>query len=160
MSDDRDVLDQADRLMRRHRVFVAGSATSTNSPGSGSAPGLPADDLPVLTDMVDAAPEDLPLAPPPPPPAPVVPLATIEERAQVLAHEFMLERLSAQRETIEKEVVAWLDTELPHIVMYVVDGLTDQLVAQVTAAVRLELLPKLQLAVEAESQPSQDADSR
>jgi uncharacterized FlaG/YvyC family protein len=144
MADDRDILNQADRLMRRHRVFVAGSQASV--PGSPE----PLDDLPVLTDMV-AAPEVEAAV------APAVTTETIEQRAQVLAHEFMLERLAAQRDTIEKEVVAWLDTELPHIVMYVVDGLTDQLVAQVTAAVRLELLPKLQLAVEAESQPSQDA---
>jgi uncharacterized FlaG/YvyC family protein len=146
MSDDKDVLNQADRLMRRHRVFVAGSQASV----AGQA--APLDDLPVLTDMV-AAPEIESAA------APVIAISTeaIEQRAQVLAHEFMLERLSAQRATIEKEVVAWLDSELPHIVMYVVDGLTDQLVAQITAAVRLELMPKLQLAVEAESQPSQDA---
>lgn len=149
MSDERDdILGQADRLMRRHRVFLAGSQASV------AAAPEPADDLPVLTDMVAAPEAEAALAAP----GPAVPAATIEERAQVLAHEFMLERLAAQRQTIEKEVIAWLDTELPHIVMYVVDGLTDQLVAQVTAAVRLELLPKLQLAVEAESQPSQDAD--
>jgi len=148
MSDDRDVLDQADRLMRRHRVFLAGSQASV------AAAPEPVDDLPVLTDMVATPEAEAVLAAPP---APTAPAATIEERAQVLAHEFMLERLAAQRQTIEKEVIAWLDTELPHIVMYVVDGLTDQLVAQVTAAVRLELLPKLQLAVEAESQPSPDA---
>lgn len=148
MSDDRDIIDQADRLMRRNRVFVAGSRATVEVPAE------PADDLPVLTDMVTLPEVEAPTGPPP---APVIPQAAIDERAQVLAHEFLLERLSAQRLTIEKEVVAWLDTELPHIVMYVVDGLTDQLVAQVTAAVRLELLPKLQLAIEAESQPSQDA---
>jgi hypothetical protein len=142
MADDRDILNQADRLMRRHRVFVAGSQASV------AAQADPIDDLPVLTDMVAAPEIEAPIAP-------VISTETIEQRAQVLAHEFMLERLSAQRLTIEKEVVAWLDTELPHIVMYVVDGLTDQLVAQVTAAVRLELLPKLQLAIEAEDQPSQ-----
>jgi len=147
MADDRDILNQADRLMHRHRVFVAGSQASV------AAQSDPIDDLPVLTDMVAAPEVGLSVAPG----APAISTEAIEQHAQVLAHEFMLERLSAQRLTIEKEVVAWLDTELPHIVMYVVDGLTDQLVAQVTAAVRLELLPKLQLAVEAESQPSQDA---
>jgi hypothetical protein len=147
MADDRDILNQADRLMRRSRVFVAGSQASV------AAQSDPIDDLPVLTDMVAVPEVEAAIAPG----APAISTAAIEERAQVLAHEFLLERLSAQRLTIEKEVVAWLDTELPHIVMYVVDGLTDQLVAQVTAAVRLELLPRLQLAVEAESQPSQDA---
>jgi uncharacterized FlaG/YvyC family protein len=150
MSDDRDILDQADRLMRRNRVFVAGSRATVHAPAE------PVDDLPVLTDMVTLTETE---ASAEPPSVPVISQATIDQRAQVLAHEFLLERLAAQRQSIEKEVVAWLDKELPHIVMYVVDGLTDQLVAQITAAVRLELMPKLQLAVEAEqeSQPSQDA---
>lgn len=147
MSDAPDILDQADRLMRRHRVFLAGSQASV------AVTEEIADDLPVLTDMVTAEPE---VVEPPPPPVPEVPVESIEERAQVLAYEFMLERLSAQRQAMEDELSAWLDNELPQIVMYVIDGLTDQLVAQVTAAARLELLPKLQLAVEAESQPSQD----
>ena len=38
------VLSQADALMRRHRVFVAGAET----------PSIPLDDLPVLTDAVDS----------------------------------------------------------------------------------------------------------
>jgi uncharacterized FlaG/YvyC family protein len=147
MVEDHDLIDNADRLMRRHRIFVAGSQASV------MAQPAPFDDLPVLTDMV-AAPEAAPSSTPAPA---AISTEAIEQRAQVLAHEFMLERLSAQRATIEKEVVAWLDSELPHIVMYVVDGLTDQLVAQITAAVRLELMPKLQLAIEAESQPSGDA---
>jgi hypothetical protein len=149
VSDDHGLLDQADRLMRRNRVFLAGS------PATVAGPEAPLDDLPVLTDMVVA--NDSPAEPAPQ--AEPEPTVSLHDQAQVLAYEFMLERLSAQRQAIESEVVAWLDTELPHIVMYVVDGLTDQLVAQVTAAVRLELLPKLQLAVEAESQPSQDATS-
>lgn len=148
MSDDRDLLDQADRLMRRHRIFVAGAAAA--APIEDDA----FDDLPVLTDVVPEVEEVV--VPPPPPPGP-----SIDEQAQVLAHELLLERLSAQRNAIEKEVVAWLDKELPEIVMYVIDGITDQLVAQVTAAMRLELLPKLQLAVEAEEegQASQDGVS-
>lgn len=148
MSDDHDILEQADRLMRRHRVFLAGSQATVAVTEEIS------DDLPVLTDMVVATEDEVAV---PPPPAPVVPFASIEERAQVLAHEMLLERLSAQRQAIDDEIGIWLDNELPHIVMYVIDGITDQLVAQVTAAVRLELLPKLQSAVEsAESQPSRD----
>lgn len=147
MDDDRSLLDKADNLMRRRRVFLAGSQASVAAAGDIS------DDLPVLTDMVPPSEAGAHVAPP----TEIRTAPTIDEQAQVLAYELMLERLSAQRQAVEKEIVDWLDTELPHIVMYVVDGLTDQLVAQVTAAVRLELLPKLQLAVEAESQPSQDA---
>ena len=147
MSDERDILEQADRLMRRHRVFLAGSQATVPVIEEVS------DDLPVLTDMVVAT--ELEVAVPP-----VVPTESVEQRAQVLAHELLLERLSAQRQAIEEELGVWLDSELPHIVTYVIDGIADQLVAQVTAAVRLELLPKLQSAVEsAESQPSRDGSS-
>jgi hypothetical protein len=150
MSDDRDILEQADRLMRRHRVFLAGSQASV--PVIEEVP----DDLPVLTDLVMATEPEVVV----PPPAPVEPIESVEQRAQVLAHELLLERLSAQRQAIEEELGLWLDNELPHIVTYVIDGIADQLVAQVTAAVRLELLPKLQIAVEsAESQPSRDGSS-
>jgi hypothetical protein len=150
MNDDRDILEQADRLMRRHRVFLAGSQASVPVTEEVS------DDLPVLTDMVMATEPEVVV----PVPAPVVPIESVEQRAQVLAHELLLERLSAQRQAIEDELGVWLDSELPHIVTYVIDGIADQLVAQVTAAVRLELLPKLQSAVEsAESQPSRDGSS-
>lgn len=148
MSSDQDLLNQADRFMRRHRVFVAGSTT----PAAHAAASDSADDLPILTELVE--PEELQPAEPEPEPDPG---PSLEELAQVAAHELLLQRLAAQRNAIEKEVIAWLDKELPQIVQYVVEGLTDQLVAQVTGAMRLELLPKLQLAVEAEeTQPSQD----
>lgn len=49
MSDaDSDVLGKADALMRRHRVFVAGSTP----PEPEGAPSNPDDDLPVLTEVV------------------------------------------------------------------------------------------------------------
>jgi len=59
-------------------------------------------------------------------------------------------RLTAQRQAQAEELAAWLDTELPRIVTAVVDGLTDQIVAQVTAEARAALLPRLQEALEAE----------
>lgn len=56
MSDERDVIDQADALMRRHRSFVA----RANDPAAGSQPQeAPVDtDLPVLTEIV--ADDDIP----------------------------------------------------------------------------------------------------
>jgi uncharacterized FlaG/YvyC family protein len=151
MSDDHDILSQADKLMRRHRVFVAGSPAPAEPVAQ--TPAQAVDDLPVLTDRVDLSEVVESVAP-----APVeeVPTISIEDQARVMATELLLERLSAQRDAIEKEILVWLDAELPQIVMYVVDGLTDQLVAQITGTMRLELLPKLQLAVEAESQPSRN----
>lgn len=47
MADDNDVLQKADALMRRHRVFVAG-ATAVNESVADAA-----DDVPVLTEIVD-----------------------------------------------------------------------------------------------------------
>jgi uncharacterized FlaG/YvyC family protein len=149
MDNERDIFSQADKLMRRHRVFVAGAPAPAEPVAQTPAPAV--DDLPVLTDRVDLNEAVEAVAP-----APVAetPTISVEDQARVMATELLLERLSAQREAIEKEILAWLDAELPQIVMYVVDGLTDQLVAQITGTMRLELLPKLQLAVEAESQPS------
>jgi uncharacterized FlaG/YvyC family protein len=149
MSDDQDVLLQADKLMRRHRVFVAGApAPAADAGATGSI-----DDLPVLTDMVDFS----EAAAAPAPVSDADPEIVIEARAQVLAHELLLERLSAQREAIATEILVWLDRELPQIILQVVDGLTDQIVAEVTVEARTQLLPRLQLAVETESQPSRDA---
>jgi uncharacterized FlaG/YvyC family protein len=147
MDNERDILGQADKLMRRHRVFVAGAPAPAEPVVAAPA----VDDLPVLTDRVDLNEAVEAVAP-----ATVeeTPTISVEDQARVMATELLLERLSAQRDAIEKEILAWLDAELPQIVMYVVDGLTDQLVAQITGTMRLELLPKLQLAVEAESQPS------
>jgi uncharacterized FlaG/YvyC family protein len=72
----------------------------------------------------------------------------------------MLERLSVQREAVEKEVLTWLDTQLPYIITHVVDGLADQLVAQITAEVHLKLMSKLQLAIEAENQSAKGVPPR
>jgi uncharacterized FlaG/YvyC family protein len=142
MSDtDKNVLSQADRLMQRHRTFTASAQAKIETPA--------ADNLPVLTDVVPHHTASTP-------PAVAFSSRAIEERVQVLAHELMLARLSAQREMVEKEMLTWLDTELPHIVTRVVDSITDQLVAQIIAAVHLNLMPKLQLAIEAENQPTQN----
>jgi hypothetical protein len=150
MSDHRDVLDQADKLMRRHRVFVAGAPAATAAAEVAES----VDDLPVLTDMV--APEHgSPVAPS----VAAVATTSVDEMVEVLAHELMLERLVAQQRAVTSELTTWLDKSLPMIIMSVLDGVTDQLVAEVTAEMRTVLLQKLQLAVEAESesQPSRDA---
>jgi hypothetical protein len=54
-------------------------------------------------------------------------------------------------------MLAWLDTQLPPIAAQIVNGLADQMVAQITSAVRLKLVPRLHLAIEAEHSPEQDA---
>lgn len=132
-----DILDKADALMRRRRVFVAGAAADTLSAAD------EADDLPVLTEVVAAI----------PPPDPAATLTIAPDRIETLARELLFERLPAQRQALADELAGWLDAELPQVVMRVLDGVTDQLVAQVTAEARAALLPRLQAAVEAEPPP-------
>lgn len=59
MADERDVIGQADALMRRHRSFVARQADDrTDLPADAQTPDI---DLPVLTEIVadDAPPHDI-----------------------------------------------------------------------------------------------------
>lgn len=56
MADDDNLLEMADALMHRHRVFVAGTAAP-------AADRVEHDDVPVLTEVVKS--EDVPMAAPP-----------------------------------------------------------------------------------------------
>lgn len=62
----------------------------------------------------------------------------------------VLPDMESRRQAMADELAAWLDTELPQVVMRVMDGVTDHMVAQVTAEARSALLPRLQAALEAE----------
>jgi hypothetical protein len=46
----------------------------------------------------------------------------------------------------------WLDEQLPQLVMRVLDGVTDQLVAQINTQARMTLLPKLQAALDPDAE--------
>lgn len=130
MSD--DLIDKADSLMRRHRPIPAGDAA-----GAAAKP-VEADDLPVLTEIVAAA--DEPALPPP--------IRDIEE----LLRERLAAALPQQRELLRRELATWLDEQLPQLVMRVLDGVSDQLVAQINTQARVTLLPKLQAALDADNQ--------
>ena len=125
------IIEQANLLMRRHGHIVDGH-----------------DELPVLTDVITASP-----APPEPPLAAILPPDCVE----ALARELLFDRLPRQRQALAEELTAWLDDELPQIVLRVLDGVTDQLIEQVTAEARAALLPKLQMVIEDQSQPPRDA---
>ena len=124
MSDDDALLDQADALMHRHRVFVAGASTAEESPESTAERTDEEDELPLLTDIVDA-----------------------EAPGQVIAaagDETGIERrLSECRDALVLELEKWLDEQLPQLVMRAMDGITDHLVGQITLRARNELLPRL-----------------
>jgi hypothetical protein len=130
MSD--DVIDKADSLMRRHRPSPVGDAAAT------AAKPAEVDDLPVLTEIVASADE----------PALSLPVRDIEE----LLRERLVAALPQQRELLRRELAAWLDEQLPQLVTRILDGVTDQLVAQINTQARMTLLPKLQAVLEAENE--------
>ena len=149
MATDDSLIDQANKLMRR-RVFVASGAQPPAPPPPEPSPPIepPAaeiDDLPVLTEVFVPEPQLPPVEVPPP--EPVIPQETIDARAK----ELLQAQLPFQRQAVAHELAAWLDTELPQVVLRVLDGVTDQIVGQVTAEARAALLPRLQDALETDN---------
>lgn len=144
MADNEDILQKADTLMRRHRVFVAGGEPLPPAEGSG-----PIEDIPVLTEVVEAPATSL-----------AIPVGLDPEAVEDFVNERLAALLPARREMLTRELEGWLDEQLPQIVMRLFDGITDQLVAQVSRQARSALLPRLQAALEAkleaEEGPSQE----
>lgn len=117
LADGEELLQKADALMRR-RTFVAGATEVIEEPPTQSPP---QEDVPVLTEIV--APDITHALP-----------TTQEPSAQA----------ADLRRALAFELEAWLDEELPQHVMRVLDGLTDQLIIQLSLKARSELLPRLQ----------------
>jgi hypothetical protein len=109
-----EIMDQADALIRRHRVFVAGDGGQTAA--ALGEPNHADDDIPVLTEIVSDTGGSLATAP---------------------AH--MQQHLEALREELSR----WLNDELPQAVLKVTDGLADQLMAELTHQAEQKLLPRL-----------------
>jgi hypothetical protein len=129
MQDD-DLLQKADALMHRRRVFVAGASVQEEAFVANAA-----DDIPMLTEVVDPVLLTAPAIEPPP---------TID--------------VAELRNAMAVELEAWLDEQLPQHVMRVLDGITDQLIIQLSLKSRAELLPKLQQILES-SLPAAKPDS-
>lgn len=123
-----ELLDKANALMRRHRVYVARPRDergpesrvelATDELHYAATTGLKSDDdIPVLTEIVAAdafgggAPPDAPTA------EPMVAATWANELVQ-----------------------RWLDEELPTVVLSVLDGLADRLVAEVVNRAQTDLL--------------------
>lgn len=119
MADRDDVMKKADDLMRRHRVFVAGAGNADDAADTGL------DDVPVLTEVVN--PDTLPQA---------APVQTPVD-------------LAGLRNALAFELETWLDEELPQHVLRVLDGITDQLIIQLSLKARSDLLPRLQSILDA-----------
>lgn len=122
MADGDELLQKADALMRR-RSFVAGANEAPEEPAT--APAAP-DDVPVLTEVVEPDAGLLPEAADAPP-----------------------KKIASLRNSLAFELETWLDEELPQHVMRVLDGLTDQLIIQLSLKARADLLPRLQAILEA-----------
>ncbi len=138
MDESGGIIEQANLLMRRHGHVVENG-----------------EELPLLTDIVAAIPASAPETVPPEPSTVAIPPP---DRVEALAREMLFDQLPRQRQALAEELSAWLDDALPQIVLRVLDGLADQLIEQVTAEARAALLPRLQMVIEDQSQPSQDAD--
>lgn len=141
-----NILDKADSLMRRHRAFVAGDRPAPPAPHDHALRGVSPEptfakaepeDLPVLTEVVAGIDEA------------ALPVPTDIES---LLQERLAAALPQQREVLRRELALWLDEQLPQLVMRVLDGVTDQLVAQINTQARMTLLPKLQAALEADTE--------
>ncbi|MDK9724759.1 MAG: hypothetical protein OEL88_07695 [Sterolibacteriaceae bacterium MAG5] len=122
MADGDELLQKADALMRR-RTFIAGAQEAPEEPAA--AP-TAADDVPVLTEVVEPDADLQPEAADAPP-----------------------EKIASLRNSLAFELETWLDEELPQHVMRVLDGLTDQLIIQLSLKARADLLPRLQAILEA-----------
>ena len=115
------LLDQADALLHRHR----GAASLMTASGDD----LAADDLPLLTEVVEEP-------APAPPTEPLIPSPADTQAA-------LAERLVVLDGLIAREVEAWLSDELPQILTAELDRLAERLRAQALAQMRATLLPAL-----------------
>lgn len=88
---------------------------------------LSEDDLPVLTEIVDRQSVEVPNSIGPAP---------------------VSDPQLAARAALARELELWLDEKLPDAVLRILDGLSDQLITQVAAQARLELLPRLKAALD------------
>ncbi|MBU0752025.1 MAG: hypothetical protein KJ787_12190 [Gammaproteobacteria bacterium] len=159
-----DILDKADSLMRRHRAFVAGEppvaavppaptfspAAETDvvaEPAAETITEVPeAEDIPVLTEVVTES-EEI-----------VQPAAITSDDIEAMLRSRLTTALPHQREILRRELALWLDEQLPPLLMRVLDGVTDQLVAQINTQARMTLLPRLHAALEVDTEAPPPAD--
>lgn len=154
------LFDQADALMRR-RSFVAGSKAEQADPDAKAerADDSASEDVPVLTDVVSEAalaqcPRD-----------PDIEAGSTESEAD-LASNFELalrqrvnQLLTDRQALLSQEIEAWLDEQMPQLVIRAMDGITDHLVALLANRAKDELLPRLEAALKPLDATETGADS-
>jgi len=154
------LLDQADALMRR-RSFVAGSKPQQGENSGKTEPvaDSASEDVPLLTDVVDdnvVARHSQTQG---------IETGNAESEASVaLSFEIALRRrldelLLGRQALLARELEAWLDEQMPQLVIRAMDGITDHLVALLANRAKDELLPRLEAALSPPDVPESAADS-
>ena len=148
-----NVLDQADALMRRRR-FVAGTDSgNAESPATDATTDDSAiEDVPILTDVV-AQNARLPGGESGSPGLEAGLAQQVEQALRERLNQLLLDRQTM----LAREIEAWLDEQMPQLVIRAMDGITDHLVALLANRAKDELLPRLEAALKpldvAESDP-------
>lgn len=125
-SDD-DLLGKADALIRRHRVFLAG----------GQVPAPLEEELPLLTDVVDAAQFAPPPEAPPPPPGPSPQALEQAARARLDA------LLDALQPELKRSMEQWMEELLPRLLARELHEAADRMLAEIGQRFEADMLPRL-----------------
>lgn len=123
---DSDVLSKADEFIKRRRAQLGGATLG------GPLHIEPVDDIPVLTEVVSDA--------------------GLRANSAAVA-ESAPKDFSAE---VAREIDAWLDENLPQVVVHVMDGITDKLIQQVHESAREDLLPRLKQALRDDAEAGED----
>ena len=113
----RNLLSKADEFLRRRERIGTGLIVGQPRADTPNE----SDDIPLLTDVVSQA-------------AIAVYFASAKSRNNIKAE-------------ISREMAAWLDENLPQVVVHALDGISDRLIAQIHENVRTDLLPRLERAI-------------
>ena len=151
------LLDQADALMRR-RSFVAGTAATEFDEQAGHAAGTELEEVPVLTDVVgDGAVREQHHQPPDDAGKKIQSEARVALQIESAVRQRIDQLLSDRQDQLAREIEAWLDQQMPQLVIRAMDGITDHLVALLTNRAKDELLPRLEATMRKSDEDSDDA---
>ncbi|MCX7173463.1 MAG: hypothetical protein NT159_05995 [Proteobacteria bacterium] len=153
------LFDQADALMRR-RSFVAGTKAERAEPEwrAEVADDCASDDVPVLTDVVN---DDLVAQGSQTPGGETDSTeseANIALRIELALRQRLSQLLMDRQALLAQEIEAWLDEQMPQLVIRAMDGITDHLVALLANRAKDELLPRLEAALKPPDATETDAD--
>ncbi|PKO84238.1 MAG: hypothetical protein CVU17_03505 [Betaproteobacteria bacterium HGW-Betaproteobacteria-11] len=121
-----EILNQADALIGRRRVFVA-------TPPEEESAGADRKETEPRPDTSNDIRSELPL---------LTEIVTPDEVASPLSEE------RQRNDAIQKELARWLDEDLPVVILKVTDGLADQLVQRITDQAASKLVPRLRACIE------------